>query len=372
MRSLPLAGLRVLDIASLYAAPLAATILGDFGAEVIKVEPPGGDGFRGSGLWPAIARNKKSITLDLRQPEGCAVLRELVKAADVVVENYPAQVLEKRGIDWATLSAINPELVMLSLSCYGRTGPYANRPGSGTIGEGFAGLTHLTGPADGPPLLPSVALGDAVGALSMVVGTMMALYWRDTGGQRGQHIDASLYEPILHAVTNATARWKPGQSPQRSGSRLPGSAIRNVYATADGHYVVISASTERHVADLVQLAGGQPGDDADAVLAAWIRTQPVDGLIATLAAKRLPVARVNDIDTLLADPHIQARGSLLHLQDAELGDTAQVAPTPKLSATPGEIRWLNPGLGQHTDEILGGLPGFDASRLAELRQTGVI
>ena len=370
MSTLPLAGLRVLDIASLYAAPLAATMLGDFGADVVKIEPPGGDGFRRTGLWPAIARNKKSVTLDLRQPEGCAVLRELVKHADVMVENYPARVLEQRGIDWPSLSAINPRLVMLSLSCYGRTGPYADRPGSGTIGEGFGGLTHLTGPADGAPLLPSVALGDAIGALSMVVGTLVALYWRDTGGNRGQHVDASLYEPILHAVTNAAARWQPGNSPRRSGSRLAGSAIRNVYGTADGQYVVISASTGRHVNDLVQLAGG--GDDADAMVAAWIRTQPLETLLAMLVERRIPVARVNDIDTLLADPQVQARGSLVQAHDPELGDVVQVAPTPRLSATPGRVRWLNPRLGEHTDEVLAGTLGFSAARLAELRGAGVV
>ena len=371
-KPLPLAGLRVLDISSLYAAPLVATILGDFGAEVIKVEPPGGDGFRGTGMWPVVARNKKSVTLDLRQEEGCAVLRDLVRHADVLVDNYPARVLEKRGIAWKDLSAINPKLVMVSVSCYGQQGPYGDRPGSGTIGEGFAGLTRLTGLAEGPPMLSSLALGDGIAATNMALGTVLALYWRDARGGTGQHIDASLFEPVLNVLGNAIGRWKPGQSPQRCGSRLPGSAIRNVYATADGEHVVISASTQRHVDDLVTLAGGQPGDDADTIAAKWIRTQPLAALRDLLAAKRIPVAAVNDLDMLLADPHVQARGSLTRQHDPELGDVALAAPAPRLSASPGTIRWINPGLGAHNGEILGDLLGFDAARMARLKQDGVI
>ncbi len=371
-KPLPLAGLRVLDISSLYAAPLVATILGDFGAEVIKIEPPGGDGFRGTGLWPVVARNKKSITLDLRQPEGCAVLRDLVRHADVLVDNYPAKVLEKRGIAWKDLSAINPKLIMVSVSCYGQQGPYGDRPGSGTIGEGFAGLTRLTGLADGPPMLPSLALGDGIAATNMALGAMMALYWRDARGGTGQHIDASLFEPVLNVLGNAIARWKPGQSPQRCGSRLPGSAIRNVYATSDGQHVVISASTPRHVDDLVALAGGQPGDDADSVAAKWIRTQSLAALRDLLASKRIPVAAVNDLDMLLADPHVQARGSLTRQHDPELGDVALAAPAPKLSVSPGTIRWINPGLGAHNEEVLGGLLGLDKTRIDALKHEGVV
>lgn len=371
-KPLPLAGLRVLDISSLYAAPLVATILGDFGAEVVKIEPPGGDGFRGTGLWPVVARNKKSVTLDLRQPEGCALLRELIRHADVIIDNYPAKVLEKRGIAWKDLSAINPKLVMLSVSCYGQQGPYGDRPGSGTIGEGFGGLTRLTGQADSPPLLPSLALGDGIAATNMALGAMMALYWRDARGGAGQHIDASLFEPILNVLGNAIARWKPGQSPQRCGSRLPGSAIRNVYATRDGQHVVISASTPRHVDDLVALAGGQPGEDADTVAARWIRTQPLAELRDLLASKRIPVAAVNDLDMLLADPHVQARGSLTRQHDPELGDVALAAPAPRLSASPGSIRWINPGLGAHNDEVFGSLLGYDAPRIAKLRHDGLI
>ena len=344
-----LAGLKVIDMASLYAAPLAATIMADFGADVLKIEPPEGDLFRNSKMWPLVARGKRCVAMDLRSAEGIARLKSLVEHADVVVENYPADVLARRGIGWNVLSAINPRLVMLSLSCFGGTGPYAGRPGSGTIGEGFGGLTELMGAADGAPMLPSVALGDAVGAMSAVIGTLSALYWRDRNG-RGQQVDASLYEPILQIVAHAAQRWEPGRSPERTGSRLPG-VLRNVYRTADRRYVAISASTARHAADLVALAAGEgaggAGDDADAQVAAWIATVPQSALVEQLVARRIPVTPVNSLDDMLADPHVCARASLVHVSDDALGDLALAAPAPRLSETPGRIGEVNPPL--HTD-----------------------
>lgn len=336
-----LAGLKVIDMASLYAAPLAATIMADFGADVIKIEPPEGDLFRDSKMWPIVARGKTCLALDLRSPDGVAALKELVAQADVVVENYPAAVLAKRGIGWDVLSAINPRLVMLSVSCFGGTGPYKDRPGSGTIGEGFGGLSWLMGEADGPPMLPSVALGDAVGAMSAVIGTLAALYWRDRNG-RGQQVDASLYEPILQIVAHAAQRWTPGDSPGRCGSRLPG-VLRNIYRTLDGRFVAISASTARHQADLVALAGGE--GDEDARVAGWIATKAQADVVAELVARRIPITPVNSLDELLADPHVRERGSLVHVESATLGDLALAAPTPRLSATPGHIGDIDPPLG---------------------------
>ncbi|UXC93547.1 MULTISPECIES: CaiB/BaiF CoA-transferase family protein [Sphingobium] len=344
-----LAGLKVIDMASLYAAPLAATIMADFGADVLKIEPPEGDLFRDSKMWPLVARGKRCLALDLRSEEGIDRLKALAAQADVLVENYPAAVLERRGIGWEVLSAVNPRLVMLSVSCFGATGPYQGRPGSGTIGEGFGGLTFLTGTEDGPPMLPSVALGDAVGAMSAVIGTLSALYWRDRSG-RGQQVDASLYEPILQIVAHAAQRWEPGRSPERCGSRLPG-VLRNVYRTSDERYVAISASTARHAADLLALAGGQ-GDDQDACVAAWIATVPQAALVEQLVARRIPVTPVNSLDDMLADPHMRARGSLIHVADEALGDLALAAPAPRLSETPGRIGDVNPPLGTDADAAL--------------------
>lgn len=361
-KPLPLAGLRVLDIASLYAAPFAATLLGDFGAEVIKIEPPEGDSFRNTAMWGLVGRNKKSVTLDLRTPAGCEDLLKLVETADVVVQNYPREVLERRGIDWKAMSTRNPRLVMVSVSCFGQTGPYAGRPGSGTIGEGFGGLTGLTGRPEDVPMLSSVALGDAIGAMNAAMGTVAALYWRDLRGGSGQEIDVSLFEPILMAISGACADWLPGNSPQRKGGRL-GGGIRNAYRTADGGHVVISASTPRHAAELAQLAGAEAGTDPDVAVAAWMARHSQAEVLDILVAKRLPVAPVNDIDAMLADPQVIARGSLLR---TEVNGRPAVlpAPHPKLFESPGSIRSTGAALGEHNAEILGAartLPVREAS-----------
>ena len=295
----PLSRIRVLDIANFYAAPLVASLLGDFGAEVIKVEPLTGDLFRGNTLWPMIMRNKKSVTLDFSSPDDCATLRELIATADVVVENYSEAWKAARGLDWQALSALNPRLIMLSLSCFGQSGPYAGRPGNGSMGEAFGGFTHMTGPEDGTPVIPSLPLGDAVGALSAAYGVVSALYWRDAGGGTGQRIDASLYEPMLQVMAPAIARWTPQDSPRRLGNRMPEMAI--------------------------------------------------------CEARGMLAMPVNSIDDLLADPHIAARGNLRHFEDAVQGAFMLPAPTPVLSATPGVLGWTGAAPGAHNDEILSGL-----------------
>ncbi|MBD0417361.1 CaiB/BaiF CoA transferase family protein [Oryzicola mucosus] len=353
IKPLPLEGVRVLDIASLYAAPFAATLLGDFGAEVIKVEPPEGDGFRGTGMWGLVGRNKKSVTLDLRSPDGCENLLRLVETADVVVQNFPREVLERRGLGWDAMSARNPRLIMVSVSCFGQDGPYAGRPGSGTIGEGFGGLTALTGRPNDVPMLSSVALGDAIGAMSAAMGTMAALYWRDVRGGTGQEIDVSLYEPILMAISGACAQWSPGNSPGRLGGRL-GSGIRNSYRTGDGEHVVISASTQRHAADMAALVGAEPDTDPDAAVARWIARHTLAEVLDILTARRLPVATVNHIDDLLSDPQVIARGSLIRTE-VEGRPAVIPSPQPKLSKSPGTIRTLGAALGAHNAEVLGGL-----------------
>ncbi|SFC29411.1 CaiB/BaiF CoA transferase family protein [Tropicimonas isoalkanivorans] len=350
----PLHGIRVLDIASLYAAPFAATLLGDFGAEVIKIEPPDGDGFRGTGMWAAVGRGKKSVVLDLRSPEGCETLRQLCRTADIIVQNFPRSVLEKRGIGWDRLHTMNPKLIMLSVSCFGQTGPYADRPGSGTIGEGFAGLTHLTGRPEDKPMLASVALGDAIGAMSAVMGALAALYGRDMGGGGGQEIDASLWEPVLTAISGALAAWQPGDSPGRMSGRLGTTGIRNTYRTADGGHVVLSASTPRHLNDMTELANWDGADDPDAAVARWIGGLPQLAVIDALVARRIPVAPVTDLDRLISDPHVLARGSV---RQGTIGGrrTAYAAPHPRLEGLAAEAPDIDRPLGADTAEVLGAL-----------------
>jgi len=380
VKKTPLEGVRVLDIASYYAAPFASTLLGDFGAEVIKIEPLEGEAMRGTAMWSVVARNKQSVTIDLRKPEGCALLKQLVAKSDVLVDNFPVKVLKERGIAYEDLSKVNPRLVHVGVSCFGQTGPYADRPGSGTLGEGFGGLAHLMGLPDGPPMMPSFPMGDAIGAMNTVIGIMMALYWRDAapelgGTGRGQHIDATLYEPILVAISQPVSRWKPGQSPGRTGSRVPGLALRNVFATSDGKHVVISATTPRHLRDAILLAGGNdktPDDQADGLVAAWIRQRPLREVLDGLIGKRIPVAPTNTMDMLLADPHVQARQSLLRVNDPEFGEIAVTAPSPRLSESPGQFRHTGPRLGEHNDAVLGGLLGLDAARRAELKARGIV
>jgi len=243
---------------------------------------------------------------------------------------------------------------MVSVSCFGQSGPYAGRPGSGTIGEGFAGLTGLTGRSDDTPMLPSVALGDALGAMSAAIGTMAALYWRDMRGGAGQEIDVSLYEPVLFAISQAVAQWQPGKSPKRQGGRLSGSPIRNAYKTVDGRHVVISASTARHAKDIVEIAGGTERDDPDTVVARWIATKSRAEIIETLTARRIPIAPVNEIEELIHDRHVIKRGSLT-ISELDGLPLAVASPQPLLSKSPASIRTLSSKLGEHTQEILEGL-----------------
>ena len=351
----PLSRIRVLDIANFYAAPLVASLLGDFGAEVIKVEPLTGDLFRGNTLWPMIMRNKKSVTLDFSSPDDCATLRELIATADVVVENYSEAWKAARGLDWQALSALNPRLIMLSLSCFGQSGPYAGRPGNGSMGEAFGGFTHMTGPEDGTPVIPSLPLGDAVGALSAAYGVVSALYWRDAGGGTGQRIDASLYEPMLQVMAPAIARWTPQDSPRRLGNRMPESFLRNIFPTSDGRYLLIALSTKRKLVEFMELVGAEPDADPEQAAAAWTAGQTLEAVMTICESRGMLAMPVNSIDDLLADPHIAARGNLRHFEDAVQGAFMLPAPTPVLSATPGVLGWTGAAPGAHNDEILSGL-----------------
>jgi len=393
----PLDGLRVLDIGTLFPAPLCAAMLGDLGADVIKVEPPGGDSLRSMGAkvdghslgWAVVGRNKRSITLDLSQPRGQALLHRLVERADLLVENLPERSLERWHCTYAELAARNPRLVVVSLSCFGRSGPYAERAGNGTLAEAFGGLTHMTGERDGPPLLTSLPIGDVLAAIFGVLGALAACYQRDARGGCGQRVDVSMYEPILQLLTNGVPLYaRTGQVERRSGSRIPGAVPRNTYRTRDGRWLALSAVTDRLVAALLRMMGRDPEaerarfgsvelrraheDDLDSLVAQWIATRELAPLLAALVQAGIPAAPVNDVAALFADPHVQARRSLETIEDPVLGPLTLVAPAPRFEGSPARIRSTGPELGAHNDEIYRGELGLRADELAELRAAGVI
>jgi crotonobetainyl-CoA:carnitine CoA-transferase CaiB-like acyl-CoA transferase len=371
-----LAGLRVLDLSNLFAAPLVAAILGDFGADVVKVEPPAGDPLRRMGgtddgnslVWATVNRNKRGITLDLDTAAGREALHRLVGDSDVLVENLPAEVRSRWHCTYEELTARNPDLVVVSVSCYGRSGPYAERPGAGTLAEAFAGLSHMTGTADGPPMLASVALGDVLAGTAGALGALVACYARARGGP-GQHVDVSMYEPVLQLLAAGVTTFAAGgPAPHRMGSRVAGGAPRNVYRTAGGEWIAISGTTDAQVARLLPLLGldteaGRArfgtsaarlhaADELDALVAEWVAARSRNDVLARLLEHRIPAAPVNDLPALLADPHVAARGDVVPVVDPDLGAVAVVAPVPKLSATPGRIRTPGPRLGEHNDEVL--------------------
>ena len=398
-----LEGLRVLDLAILFSAPQIAAMLGDLGADVVKLEPPpregklGGDPMRQMGeqrngrslTWGLVSRNKRTITCDPMTDDGRALLQRLIETADVIIENLPRRTLEQWRCTPEQMQTLNPNAIVVSVSCYGASGPYAGRDGNGSLAEAFGGLTTLTGEADGPPMLPSIALGDTLTAIVGMVGTLAACYHRDARGGSGQHVDVSMFEPVLQLLTGAVTGWSPGTpSPHRHGSRVPNGVPRNVYRTADGSWLVVSGSTDNQVGRLLPILGldtdeglakfakmrdrAQHADELDGLVADWIAAHDRDDVIERFLDARIPVAPVNDLASLAADPHVVARGDLVVLDDDELGPVRMVAPAPRLSATPAEIRWVGPALGAHNDEVYGEWLGLAEDDLAKLREAGVI
>lgn len=373
-----LSGVRVLDLTNLFAAPQIAATLADFGADVVKIEPPSGDPIRRIGVsrdgaspqWALVARNKRAIALDLDASGDRARFDRLVEAADVLVENLTTKLLGRWGCDFETLSARNPRLVVTSISCYGRTGPYADRAGAGTLAEAFAGFAHLNGEADGPPLVPSLPLGDTLSGLSGVIGTMMALYARDRpdGTGRGQHVDVTMIEPILQLLALPLVHWGgEGAPPARMGSRVAGGVPRNLYRASDGDYLALSGTTDAQVARILSLLGrdgeedrGRFGtsaarlaraDELDGLVADWISAHTREEALSAFHAIRIPVAPVNDLAAILDDPHVRARASVGTLDDPAMGPLRFVTPAPRLSETPGRHRHVGPEIGEHDAQV---------------------
>jgi crotonobetainyl-CoA:carnitine CoA-transferase CaiB-like acyl-CoA transferase len=393
-----LTGIKVLDAATLAAGPLVATWLGEFGAEVIKVEQPdGGDPLRqwgaqkdGVGLmWKSLGRNKKSVTLNLRRTAGRELLRDLVRRTDVLIMNLRPSTLAGWGLDYPSLAEENRGLVMVHVTGFGADGPKSDRPGFGTLGEAMSGFAHITGQPDGPPTLPSFMLADGVAALNATYAVMMALYHRDVHAGAGQLIDLNLIEPLARLIEQPVLTFDQlGAIPGRTGNRWDISAPRNTYRTKDGHWLAMSGSAPtvamralRAVgrADLVadpRFAEAQQrlrnAAEIDAIMAAWIAERTLADVMTVFEQAEVAAAPVYDAEQLLADPQLQARGVYPRVPDADLGSMRVQAPVPRLSATPGRIEHLGPALGEHNDEIYGGLLGLDEDRRRQLRDEGVI
>ena len=393
----PLSGLRVIEMGTLIAGPFAAKTLGEFGAEVIKIEAPGtGDPLRSwrtregttSVWWHVQARNKKSVAIDLRQPEGQDLVRQLASEADVVIENFRPGTLEQWGLGYDTLSALNPGLVMLRISGYGQTGPLRDLPGYGVIAEAMGGLRHITGMPGEAPVRPGISIGDSLSALHGVIGVMMALYHRAQHGGRGQMVAVALYESVFNMMEGAVPEFaRHGMVREPAGSAIQGIAPTNAYPSSDGRYVLIAGNGDSIFKRLMTLVGRDDlGQDPrlarnpgrvehmaaiDAAIADWTRQRSLDQALAELAAARVPAGKVYTIPDVVADPHYQARGMLREVRLND-GSSLQVpGVVPKLSATPGDFEGGGPDLGQHTEAVLAAL-GVDAQRLDALRAKGVI
>ena len=390
-----LAGLKVLDVSTLFAGPLAATMLGDFGADIIKVEHPRGDPVRshgaskdGVGLWAKVVnRNKRGITLYLGSPEGQDVFRRLVADADVVIENFRPGTLERWGLGYPELSADNPGLVLARVTGFGQIGPYAGRPGFGTLAEAMSGFAAITGEPDGPPTLPPFGLADGIAALAAAFATMTALRARETTG-RGQVIDLAIIEPILTLLGPQPTVWDALQQIQeRSGNRSANNAPRNTYLTRDGRWVAVSTSAQS-IAERVMRLVGRPelteepwfasggerakhADVLDEAVASWVARHDRDEVVLAFEEAQAAVAPIYDVRDVVADPQFQALGSLVRVPDPELGSVLMQNVLFRLSETPGRITSAGPALGQHTEEVLAEI-GIDAAQVAELRRQGAV
>ncbi|HEY6743360.1 MAG TPA: CoA transferase [Lapillicoccus sp.] len=390
-----LAGLKVLDVSTLFAGPLAATMLGDFGADVIKIEHPRGDPVRshgaskdGVGLWgKVVGRNKRGITLYLGSPEGQDVFRRLVADADVVIENFRPGTLERWGLGYPELSADNPGLVLTRVTGFGQFGPYAGRPGFGTLAEAMSGFAAITGEPDGPPTLPPFGLADGIAALAAAFATMTALRAREATG-RGQVVDLAIIEPILTLLGPQPTVWDAlHQVQERSGNRSANNAPRNTYLTRDGRWVAVSTSAQS-IAERVMRLVGRPeltqepwfasggerakhADVLDEAVASWVAQHDRDDVVRAFEEAHAAVAPIYDVRDVVADPQFQALGSLVRVPDPELGSVLMQNVIFRLSETPGGIKSTGPSLGQHTEEVLAEI-GIDADQLAELRRRGAV
>ena len=397
----PLAGVKVVEFGTLIAGPFCSRILGEFGAEVIKIETPGeGDPLRkwrklyptGEGetslWWFVQARNKQSVTINLKHPQGIEIARKLVCDADIVIENFRPGVMEKLGLGWDALSAINPGLVMVRLSGFGQTGPMASQPGFGAIGESMGGLRYVTGFADRPPVKTGISIGDSIAALWGALGALMALRHREVNGGAGQVVDVALYEAVFAMMESLVPEFDVfGFIRERTGNVMPGITPSNTHTTRDGKHLIIGANGDAifrrlmlaigrsDLADDPQLSSNAGRDaraaEIYAVIDAWVAANDAEAVLRVAAAAQVPASPIYSAADMFKDPQFLARQMLEKTQLPDGKDFHIPGIVPKLSLTPGETRWIGPGLGEHTDRVLGRL-GYAAVEIVRLREEGVI
>ncbi|MQA85898.1 MAG: CoA transferase [Streptosporangiales bacterium] len=393
----PLAGLRVLDISTVYAAPFAASLLADLGADVVKVELPGsGDPLRGmepfdgeeSLSWASLTRNKRCVTLDLRREQGQEILLKLLAGRDVLFENFRPGTLDRWGLEADRLRAANPDLVIIRVSGYGQTGPYRAKAGFGTPATAFSGYAYITGYPDRPPVLPPVSLTDYVTGMFAAIGALSALYHRDALGGQGQEIDVALYESMFRLLESVVAGYdRLGQVRERSGNQMSASVPAGMFGTADGRWMVLTTSTDRTFNRLAPLMGRpdmltdpryatnrarvEHRDEVNAIVGEWFAGHSAEEIQRRCDEDGVPVSPVLSVADAFAEPHYAARDMIVEVDHPKLGRVRLPGVVPKFSSTPGAVRNAGPGLGQHNHEVYGEL-GLDEADLARLSDEGVI
>jgi formyl-CoA transferase len=392
----PLEGVRVVELGQLIAGPFAGKVFSEFGAEVIKIEPPGGDPLRkwrrlhnGTSLWWYVQnRNKKSVTVDLRLPDGQDVVRRIAQNADVVIENFRPGTLEKWGLGYERLAADNPGLVMLRLSGFGQSGPYRDQAGFGAVGESMGGLRYVTGFPDRPPVRPNLSIGDALASLHGVIGALMALHHRNANGGKGQVVDVALYEAVFNMMEGALPEYDLfGEIRERTGTNLTGIVPSNTYLTRDGQHVVIGANADSIFKRLMKAIGREDlaedesladnagrakrAEELDRAIGAWTARLDADDVVRTLNQIQVPGGKIYSMADIARDAQFLARDMIRQVR-LEDGTPLKVPGiVPKLSATPGDIDWIGPELGEHTDSVLAA-HGYSGEQIARLRESRAI
>ena len=393
----PLEGLRVIDASSIVAGPMAATVMADYGAEVVKIEHPArGDALRNMGFkkdgiplwWKVVSRNKKAVTLNLSSPEGREIFLRMVAQCDVVIENFRPGTMERWGLGFDALHSVNRGVVMLRVTGFGQTGPYARRPGFGTVAEAMSGFAHITGSKDGPPTLPSMALADGIAGLFGAASVMFALRWRDGAGRgEGQVIDLSLYEPLFYILGAQVSYFDQlGFAQERAGNRgLMGGAPRNAYRTKDGRWMAFSSNAPAMVERIIRLLGLEKaprfatlpeayknGNELDALLGKWIQEHDFQEVFSTFEEYEAAIGPVYSVADQFQDPHFLSRQDIVEILDSELGKIKMQGLVARFSATPGSVEFAGPPKGAHNREILGDWLGLEEEKMKELKAKGVI